>query len=86
MENDYHKLKFGLEGLAIDDKIPIHNSEVLENCKTNEEDDVLMDVSDYNDNQISNIIEGLELKVERKDDNTLIIYGEFYSGPDVAPY
>lgn len=84
--SDYKTLKFGLEVLAIDNKIPIEHHEVLKNCETNEEGDVLMDVSNYNSESIEAIKAEIDLDIREKDENTLLIKGNFYSGPDVAPY
>lgn len=86
ISEDYIELKFGLESLAINDKIPIHHSKVLKNCTTDDKNNVIMDISEYSDDEISSIIEEIDLIIERKSDDELLIKGYFESGPDIAPY
>lgn len=85
-KNDYLELKFGLEILAIDDKIPIEHHEALTNCETNKDGDVVMDVSNYSEDSIEAIQEEIELNIEKLDKNNLLIKGDFGKGPDTAPY
>ena len=85
-KGDYTELKFGLENLAINDRIPIEHYEVLKNCRTNEEGDVLMDVSTYTEDAVQAIMEHIELEVIRQDEDTLLIEGDFGGDPDRAPY
>lgn len=144
MKSDYTTLKFGLEKLAIDGDIPIHNSRVLKNCmgnadnnivvdttdidssrlnsfidksgfdvtrinkntillesdnsnisvvdndflrgSINDDNNVVMDVSDYSSKSIQAIINNIDLKIYNFNENTLIIEGDFGLGPDISPY
>jgi len=52
-----------LEKLSIDDRIPIEHYEALKNCETNEEGDVLMDVSGYREDAIRATVECIDLRI-----------------------
>jgi hypothetical protein len=77
-KSDYITLKYGLEGLALDDKIPIKHSRVLKNSTANEDGDVVMDVSDYDEDAVQAIIDGIDLSItERPETDELLIEGDF---------
>jgi hypothetical protein len=71
-----------LEKLATDDRIPIEHYAALQNCETNEEGGVLMDVSDYREDAIRATVECIDLRIVRQGEGTLLIQGEFGDGPD----
>jgi hypothetical protein len=74
---DYKTLKIGLEGLAIEDKIPIEHHEVPKNCESTLDRNIEMDVSDYEEEHIESIMEEIDLEMERKDNDTIIVKGDF---------
>ena len=74
---DYKTLKSGLEGLAMKDKIPIEHDRVLKNCETNSDGDVEMDVSEYDRKHIESIKNEIDLIIVRKDEDTLLVKGDF---------